>query len=428
MMRGLSILVVSLVLACALVSSAPVEKSSEPAADDKIVEVAKRDQEAILFGNQQNDPRLKKKKSDPAVPVIPKDNSLDEQGSVIAVPAKQEDFIPEDQHVAGSVQEQSAVETDDKQEQTESDVPAIKQELPQDPTGDGVSEADTDSVEEELKGILADNTEEEEPEETDGVPVEGPSDDVPAEEEEVSEASEEDDDVDQTDDSEGADVAQAGSDLSTPLLDLYYYMQENDKERSEPQQQDYYPYDLSYYPFRRRRSSRRSRAITEGDMIHNEVKRSKRIKRDLLDDIDAYSYGDEEGYPQQLTEEDLYELYRPEPRYEDEVASLLDMYQQAPRVPVYEPYEPYPAEDSYPESFEELEQEPEYVPSKRQMMSNLPGIRKRYFYPFSREPETHWGAFIPQQKRDYEQAYKRLLALASALSEDSPYYQDYRKK
>ncbi|XP_046573653.1 uncharacterized protein LOC124281728 [Haliotis rubra] len=423
MMRSLSFLVVSVVLVCALVSSAPVEQ----AAGEKIVEVAKRDQEAILFGNQQNDPRLKKKKSDPAVSVVPKDSSLDEQGSVIAVPAKQEDFIPEDQHVAGGVQEQTAVEADDNQGQTAPVVPAIKQQLPEGPVGDGVSEAETDSVEEELKDILADNSKEG-PGEIVGAPVEGPSDDVPAEEEEVSEASEEGDDVDQTDDSEGADVAQVGSDVSTPLLDLYYYMQENDKGRNEPQQQDYYPYDLSYYPYRRRRSSRRSRAITEGDMIHNEVKRSKRIKRDLLDDIDAYSYGDEEGYPQQLTEEDLYELYRPEPRYEDEVASLLDMYQQAPKVPVYEPYEPYPAEDSYPESFEELEQEPEYVPSKRQMMSNLPGIRKRYFYPFSREPETHWGAFIPQQKRDYEQAYKRLLALASALSEDSPYYQDYRKK
>ncbi|XP_046329510.2 uncharacterized protein LOC124113268 [Haliotis rufescens] len=424
MMRSLSVLGVSLVLVCALVSSAPVEKAPELAAGENI-EVAKRDQEAILFGNQQNDPRLKKKKSDPAVPVIADDSSLDKQGSVIAVPAKQEDFIPEEHQVAGSAQEQTAVEADDNQEQEQVApvVPVITQQLPEGPVGDAGSEVDADSVEEELKDILADSNEGE-------GPVGAPVDDVPAEEEEV-ESEEEGEGAEQTDDSEGTAVAQADNDVNTPLLDLYYYMRENEKGRNnDPPQQDYYPYDLSYYPYRRRRSSRRSRAITEGDMIHNEVKRSKRIKRDLLDDIDAYSYGDEEGYPQQLTAEDLYELYRPEPRYEDEVATLLDMYQQAPQVAAYEPYERYPVEESYPETYEEVEQqeEPEYVPSKRQMMSNLPGIRKRYFYPFSREPQTHWGAFIPQQKRDYEQAYKRLLALASALSEDSPYYEEYRKK
>lgn len=202
-----------------------------------LIVAAKRDQEAILFGNQQNDPRLKKKKSDPAVPVIADDSSLDKQGSVIAVPAKQEDFIPEEHQVAGSAQEQTAVEADDNQEQEQVApvVPAITQQLPEGPVGDAGSEVDADSVEEELKDILADSSEGEGPVETVGAPVEEPNDDVPAEEEEV-ESEEEGEGAEQTDDSEGAAVVQADNDVNTPLLDLYYYMRENGKTAGEGRQ------------------------------------------------------------------------------------------------------------------------------------------------------------------------------------------------
>merc|ERR1711974_52298 len=48
---------------------------------------------------------------------------------------------------------------------------------------------------------------------------------------------------------------------------------------------------------------------------------------------------------------------------------------------------------------------PESVPSKR------------YFFPFSDEPETHWGAFVPE-KRDYSESIKRLQRLAMELSDN----------
>ena len=73
---------------------------------------------------------------------------------------------------------------------------------------------------------------------------------------------------------------------------------------------------------------------------------------------------------------------------------------------------------------------------------------KRYFFPFADEPETHWGAFVPEKreidagdergaylddpylddyrspsKRDYNEAIQRLQRLAMALSDNrGPYY------
>ncbi|XP_035826388.1 protein Ycf2-like [Aplysia californica] len=66
-----------------------------------------------------------------------------------------------------------------------------------------------------------------------------------------------------------------------------------------------------------------------------------------------------------------------------------------------------------------LETEEEYRPEdKRSMMDYYPGERmdKRYFFPFSDEPQTHWGAFVPE-KRDYGDAIQRLQRLALALSD-----------
>ena len=56
---------------------------------------------------------------------------------------------------------------------------------------------------------------------------------------------------------------------------------------------------------------------------------------------------------------------------------------------------------------------------KREMLSMVPNWRrKRYFFPFAREPYTHWGAFLPEQEKksyDYVNAIKRLKTLAMDL-------------
>lgn len=235
-----------------------------------------------------------------------------------------------------------------------------------------------------------------------------------------------------------------------------------------------YPYNYPPYLQRRRRSLKPHPRLHHIHSRHRskELARAKRTKRDLLDD-DMYYNGNEEEYselPPEISEANL----------EDLMAYLLALYPslyepQTPAEMEYPGYKWYGAgypEDSYPapevpvQGWEEPELGPEYVetpagydvsrwepvfypepvepqespyypaPAKRQMLSFVPGSRrKRYFFPFSREPSTHWGAFVPaQEKRDYEDAYRRLRELALVLADArnptaySDAFEEYKKK
>lgn len=221
-----------------------------------------------------------------------------------------------------------------------------------------------------------------------------------------------------------------------------------------------YQYPRSYFLQRRRRSLARRR-LHRRNGSGKQLARSKRTKRDLFDD-DLY-------YPtrQEMPQEDPQDEER-QADMEELIAYLMALYpslyenQQPPRqdstYPGYFWYGNgnsnggYPAaEEGYPEYTPEWE-EPEYLevpagwepnqveapawepafypeeveepdyyptPGKRQMLSMVPGNRrKRYFYPFAREPYTHWGAFVPsQEKRDYDDAYWRLKKLAMVLAD-----------
>lgn len=150
------------------------------------------------------------------------------------------------------------------------------------------------------------------------------------------------------------------------------------------------------------------------------------------------------GYPEQSA-------YYPRWRQEEEQGEAgeevePEYLEMAPQVwnsrPVLEPPAWQPAvypEQVLQEEEEGEDEEPGLYPSldKRQMLSFVPGQRrKRYFFPFAREPYTHWGAFVPgQEKREnYDQAYRRLrtlaLALANSRPQPSPYeaFSEYRKK
>lgn len=228
-----------------------------------------------------------------------------------------------------------------------------------------------------------------------------------------------------------------------------------------------YPYPAgSYYLQRRRRSLARRRLSPSlrRRSVGKQLARSKRTKRDLFDD-DLY-YSQEGAYepepPSQENQADLEELIaylmalypslydseqpRPDSQYpgypwyagssasypeeaypeyleweEPEYVDVPVGWEPSPQVPAWEP-------TFYPEELEE----PDYYPTaaKRQMMSMVPGQRrKRYFYPFAREPYTHWGAFVPsQEKRDYDDAYWRLKKLAMVLADarqPSPYFEAF---
>lgn len=115
------------------------------------------------------------------------------------------------------------------------------------------------------------------------------------------------------------------------------------------------------------------------------------------------------------------EIYIPE----EEIANepYLELLQEAAaengEEPIFQSESPYNGYDdikliSYggqlgyfvPESIEE------------DILSGYPRGNKRdsNFFPFAREPETHYGAFVPE-KRSYEETYEKLLTLARALGE-----------
>ena len=238
-----------------------------------------------------------------------------------------------------------------------------------------------------------------------------------------------------------------------------------------------YPYPAgSYYLQRRRRSLARRRLsgrYQRRSVGGQQLARSKRTKRDLFDD-DLY-YNQEPAYepqpPRQDSQADLEELIaylmalypslydsQPRPSLESQYPpvypwSAADSSAGYPEEAAYPQYLEWEEEEEEPEYMEvpvgwepspqvpaweptfypeELEAEPDYYPpaAKRQMLSMVPGQRrKRYFYPFAREPYTHWGAFVPsQEKRDYDEAYWRLKKLAMVLADvrqPSTYYEAF---
>lgn len=145
-------------------------------------------------------------------------------------------------------------------------------------------------------------------------------------------------------------------------------------------------------------------------MYLKEMKRSHRNKRDL-------PFADEEYpmayYPSKfgpsLSLEDL-EAYAREKEYEDSVLRTIldnvgsDDVQEIEHQGVRGLFIP----------LEEVEG-PVVPPSKR----------SPYFYPYSEEPETHFGAFVPE-KKNYLDSYSRLVQLARELSKSDTPNEDYQ--
>lgn len=178
-------------------------------------------------------------------------------------------------------------------------------------------------------------------------------------------------------------------------------------------------------------------------------RRIRRIKRDLLDDLalsdigDSYR-GDSDNYLP-LSDEELEYFYSKLLPYlaeayaeenDDDDSSRYDDLDSLRPYSVLEELEPEeeqiyePQIPIYPERpYQELEMsapmQNEFPLEKRNIMDYYAASpRKRYFFPFSDEPETHWGAFVPE-KRDYDEAIHRLQRLAMALSDEpGPYYSE----
>lgn len=198
-----------------------------------------------------------------------------------------------------------------------------------------------------------------------------------------------------------------------------------------------YSFPLSY---RHRRSLNPRSSVPHILNRHagKQLARAKRTKRDLFDD-DLYYKPEDEYQPLTSSEEALEEEEQKDADLKELVSYLLalspyeESLQSKPQSPGYYWYGPSYPEESYPapelaipeweepdpvyelpERWEsqapvwqqvfyprEVDEESYYpTPVKRQMMSMVPGQRrKRYFFPFAREPYTHWGAFVPSQVR-----------------------------
>ena len=161
---------------------------------------------------------------------------------------------------------------------------------------------------------------------------------------------------------------------------------------------------------------RRRRAAKGKYLLHKSVKRTHRSKRDL-------PYPEDEVYfnPYYFPETDLPESYdRFEPVLEADDTEEVDPYVLAkelyPAIANSANGLPFTDDDGYEIQEIIYEGQPGYfIPAKQDIEIVPSDKRSPYFYPFSEEPGTHFKAFVPQ-KREYLDAYERLVRLARALA------------
>lgn len=419
-----------------LALSAPVLEENEEKT------IVKRSEEQIGFGNQQNGPEVQKKR-DPSI-------LEDKLGSVVAespeaiVPEAQDENqeqVSSDNNEARVEEELNAIIKEGQMaqqvaaEEAGETVPNVEQE--QETSNEEASDSNTESSEQ------AENNENKQevvvPEET--VPViEEPeqkgeeavlnNEVSPEDNEAIKELMEENMVSSEPDDSDTPE--QFESSVDTPEEDA---LQENNNEQSL-QMLEENPFEayrmfktyqnvLSHYPtyfpdaYGEYLNGRRRRASSTllSRLRSREMKRNHRIKREL-------PYGDSSLFP----------YFYPEREQDDEDA----LYRVIPDQEILDndPYELYPeealeeelaAEEGLPYAEEDEEEYGTpvmyggkmgyFTPSKRQdMLSFVPGNkREAFFYPFSKEPDTHYQAFVPE-KRSYLESYGDLVRLARALA------------
>ncbi|XP_063405319.1 uncharacterized protein LOC134688486 [Mytilus trossulus] len=348
-----------------------------PMAEERNIKV-KRAMETIMYGNQQNSNK-QVKKSDPSMPLhedIPDVNAAvlpDDGGSVEA--SKAED-ISEPKSDETPVDELDTVlkdvELSDKEEHVGSE--SLSEDTSSQTEDDSnIPPANAEAIE-ELKNTMGEESQ------GDDSSEKQPITDVSSSEEQNYD--------------------------NYDLFKLYREYQNMIK--------NYRPlYDVNNY--RKRRMAIRKRRFM-GRSRERAVKRAHRSKRDLT-------------YPE---ESELYEpYYYPELSYPNsENYGYGNPYETQDQMePLEELLEdnvlPYPVNsydepswyDYRPTNYEG--DEGMYLPVKRQsMLSFVPGNRKRsspYFYPVSEEPETHFGAFVPE-KRNYFDTYGSLVRAARLLA------------
>ncbi|KAL5010866.1 hypothetical protein ScPMuIL_013171 [Solemya velum] len=396
--------------------AAPVnEQNGEIANNPNVAEVqsvlVKRAQEAIMFGNQQNAPKMKR--SDPNVPTLADDN-----GGVRALPPQE---VSEEDASSESKPEPTLLEDlnnkvnngeeEVESENTNEDISENNEEMSVAEGGDNIDEQEEDSEKEAnsevIEEILTPTDEkavvDSESDTEKSVEV-AQEDAIP----ELNEQPESDDDYD---------------DYLWRWLEV---LPENNR-RNQDYPEGYYN---GYYPRYRSQQQRlvdiQPPMLKPGGPIEREVKRSHRTKRDLL-------FPDDETDPYYLTPADVSEaLYGDAqeqlPEYSDPYYDLVEEEEEAAPTFSNDIEEDEMESDIRPIMYQG--QPGYFVPAKRSdFLSFVPGNKRdQYFYPYSEEPQTHWGAFIPS-KRDYTDSYANLVRLARRLAvrENPREFKEYRR-
>ncbi|CAL1528889.1 unnamed protein product [Lymnaea stagnalis] len=464
-------------LVVAMTTSAPVsgqEKLLSPAPAGDSVDRAKRAEEEIVFGNQQNKPRVMAKKSDLGNILAPTLGEKDRTGVVIvhkelpvppALGARAEAALEssrDNEKMQQAVEEAMKTVAEQSAAQAANVARAEVKELAKEEISKEVKAVD-EKIKQELK-----NMENAAAPSASGKAESSGSNALPVTEVGGDDVEQFLQELQEKDDENGLDPNQQNSEVNDAGTDFYPIMYMTSPYSGQGMRSRFpFPY------YRRRRS-----LPTVGKTVAAKAHRgSRRIKRDILDDFyDAYTVPyssvdvndalipDPDQYVPLTLEEKEY-LYR---RLLNNLASVYDEPEDEPLQdePLQdEPLQGEPDEYPYARGYSEPRDEPYllYSPDRDDLIKEValrkglqeedePGVfrepvgyvkrnmvgyypmeeEKRYFFPFSEEPETHWGAFVPE-KRDYSEAIQRLQRLAMALSDNpGPYYremvEEYRRK
>ncbi|XP_062608842.1 uncharacterized protein LOC134270620 [Saccostrea cucullata] len=350
--------------------------SAAPTDIEKRSTMVKRAQEVMMFGNRQNKPRIKK--SDPDVPALP-----DLKGSVVANKAK--DIVKtKTAELPKGIEEELEDVSDDVTTSKDTEEVQSESNEQNEPTTDELLEDFPPETVEALKEL------------------ENIKNEKNSEEQDNTASEDKTDEEDKTPKDNSVPQMSGEEDMIEMLPEDWY----NNPVLAYQLYRAYKKlpaYGYSYYR-RRRRSPLKSRLLT------NEMKRSHRAKRDLPYTEEEYpiAYYQSKFGPS-YTLEDL-ESYAREKEYEDSVLrSILNSVTL--------------------EDVQEIEHQGVtglFIPLEDEEPVMSTSKRSPYFYPYSQEPESHFGAFVPE-KRDYLDSYSRLVQLARELSKSDSPNQGYQR-
>ncbi|KAK3098233.1 hypothetical protein FSP39_017435 [Pinctada imbricata] len=356
--------------------------------------LVKRAQEVMMFGNQQNRPKIAKK-SDPNM--LPGSTSEKDKNGLVEVEEAKD--LP-------SSESKEDIKEDSKEKAVETEM-------------GGVGSGETGTIASDDNETVKDK-EDVESENNSDDKLDSSDEDMKAiqELEEVGKSQEGDNGLSNSsgqidvDESETNNKEQDSNNLRNPYKLYQAYEAYQNLLSDTP---NYFSYPVSLKDYFGSYLRRRRRAPSKF-LLNKASKKIHRSKRDLpYDDED-----DDDVYFNPYYFPEAASSYRFEPELIPEEEVEVNPYLLAKEVDTALPTEsvnvPLPIPDGYEVQEIIYDGQPGFfIPARDDVNYTPTNKRSPYFFPFSEEPGTHYGAFIPQ-KREYVDSYERLVRLARALA------------